>query len=221
MNNNKHDEVGSAMSLVLIATLSVLFVGASVFAIWAFMGQQDYKANVEQKVQVAVLANTKQVQATDAATYAEEAKKPLKAYNGPEAYGSVSIQYPKTWSSYLVTNNTATPINFYAHPDIVPGVGSQTSSYALRVEVVAQSYSAVLKTYDGSLKQGKVTVTPYALPKNPSNIGSRVEGQLDQSIQGKLVILPLRDKTLKIWTESSSFYTDFEQTILPNASFVP
>lgn len=220
MNNMKRDEVGSVMNIVIIATLSVFFVGAMAFAIWAFMGRQDYKTNADQKVQAAVLANTKKVQVDDAATYAEVAKTPLKAYNGPEAYGSVSIQYPKTWSSYLVTNNNSTPINLYSYPDVVPDTNAKSSSYALRVQVVAQSYSTVLKTFDGSLKQGKVTVTPYALPKNPNNIGVRVEGQLEQSIQGRLVILPLRDKTLKIWTESSSFYNDFEQTILPNASFV-
>lgn len=221
MKHMRHDERGSAMTVALIVTLSVLSVAAAVFAGWAYMSRQDYKNNVQQKVAVAVQANTKKVQADDAAAYAEEAKKPLKPYNGSSAYGSVSIQYPKTWSSYLQTNDSSRPINFYAHPDIVPGTEQRDSSYALRVQVVAKAYDAVLKEYTSAVQKGSVKVSPYALPKNPSTVGARLEGQLTQTIQGKMVVLPLRDKTLKIWTESDKFYADFEQIILPNASFVP
>lgn len=210
---------GSIATVLSIALLVVALIGVGVFAVWAFSGRQDYKNNVDAKIAVAVQVNTKKVQATDAITYAEESKNPLKTYVGPEAFGTVNITYPKTWSVYVATGNTSSPVDYYAHPDVVPSVDSDTSNFALRVQVVEQKYSAVLLQYASLQKQGKLTVEPYALPKVSGAIGTRLDGQLTQNKKGSMVILPIRDKTLKIWTESDAYLEDFDQIILPNASF--
>ena len=223
MSSMKHlgDERGSSTALIvsLIAT-SLLFAGAAGFGIWAFMGRQDYKNNVDSKIASAVQSNTKTVQAKDAADYAEAAKQPLKTYIGPEAYGSVHISYPKTWSSYAVTESSL-PLDMYSQPDVVPSLTAQTSTFALRVQVSPGTYSQTLSQYQSLQKQGSVTVTPYSLPKTPGVVGVRVDGQLTTTKQGSLVILPLRDKSLKIWTESNQSISDFNNNILPNASFSP
>jgi hypothetical protein len=51
--------------------------------------------------------------------------------------------------------------------------------------------------------------------------GVRVDGQIADNIQGSMIILPLRDKTQEIWTESNSFLPDFNNNILPNLTFSP
>lgn len=216
------DEQGSSTVLVVsVVIVSLLFVGAAAFGVWAFMGRQDYKNNVDSKIASAVTANTKEVQAKDAADYAEASKQPLKTYVGPEAYGSVHISYPKTWSAYIAANSSSLPLDAYAQPDVVPSITDKNSAFALRVQVTQTSYSQTLSQYQSRQKSGQVTVTPYALPKNSDVVGVRVDGQLTDTKQGSMVILPLRDKSLTIWTESSQYLSDFNNIILPNASFSP
>lgn len=207
--------------LVPVILLAVLFVGAASFAAWAYAGRQDYKNNSDKKVAAAVAANKKVVQAEDAKKYAEEAKQPLKTYSGPDAYGSLQLSYPKTWSVYMATGSSSTPIDGYLNPDVVPSISDQASTFALRVQVVQQSYATVLQSFSSSVKTGKATVSPYKLPKMQDVIGSRVDGQLTPKKQGSMVILPVRDKTLKIWTESSNFKADFDNNILANFTFSP
>ncbi len=214
------EERGSVATVVTMVLLGVFLLGALGFGGWAFMSRQDYKNNVDAKIKTAVTANAKVVQAQDAADYAEAAKNPLKTYTGPEAYGSVSLQYPKTWSGYVVTAS-GQPLDAYFNPDVVPSVADQKSVFALRVQVMATSYSQTLAQYQSLQKQGKVTVTPFALPKVPGTVGVRVDGQITSTKQGSIVILPVRDKTLKLWIESNEFAADFNNIILPNASFSP
>lgn len=215
------DERGSVATIAAISLLVVLLLGAVGFGFWAFSGRQDYKNNVDAKISTAVAANTKAVQAADAVKYAEEAKNPLKTYTGPSEYGSIQLQYPKTWSGYVVENTAATPVDGYFHPDVVPAVNGKSSVFALRVEVLRQQYSNVLKQYSSTQQQGKVTVKPYAFTKVPDVVGSRIDGQIAQNKQGSVVIVPLRDKTLRISTESDQFKKDFETIILPNVTFSP
>jgi hypothetical protein len=96
-----------------------------------------------------------------------------------------------------------------------------TKTFALRVELVQQSYETVLNTFRQQVATSKVTIAPYTLEKVPSVVGSRVEGQITPKKQGTMIILPLRNMTLKIWTESNDFKGDLDTHILPNLSFVP
>lgn len=223
MSSMKHmgDERGNSTALIIsLAMVSLLFVGVSGFGVWAYIGRQDYINNVDSKIAAAVQDNTKTIQAKDAVDYAQAAKQPLKTYVGPEAYGSVHISYPKTWSTYVVTESSL-PLDMYSQPDVVPSITAQTSSFALRVQVSQGTYSQTLSQYQSLQKAGSVTVTPYSLPKNPTIVGVRVDGQLTVTKRGSMIILPLRDKSLKIWTESSQYLSDFNNNILPNASFSP
>lgn len=212
--------VGVLMTIVLLI-LGIL--GSGAFGFWAFSQRQDYKNNVDQKIAAAVTANTKTVQQADAKTYAEQAQYPLKTFTGPEVYGSVALTYPKTWSAYNAStlNSNGTPVDFYAHPDVVPLISSDASNFALRMQVVGQQYATVAKQYENQLKQGTVTVKAYSLPNNKTVTGVRIDGQITTKKQGTLVLLPLRDKTLKIWTESASYSDQFDKIILANAHFTP
>lgn len=219
--NNQRGELN--VLLIPVILLALLFVGAASFAVWAYGSQQDYKNNSDEKAAAAVEANKKVIQSADATKYAEAAKQPLKLYVGPDAFGSLKLNYPKTWSAYVIAVDASggTPLDAYFNPDYVPGVGNQSSSFALRVKILTQSYSSIVSQYTSTVKQGKATATPYKLPKLPSVIGTRIEGQLAQNKQGSMVILPLRDKTLEIWTESDTYKNDFNNNILANTTFSP
>jgi hypothetical protein len=220
--NRVWDERGQLNVLLIpVILLTLLLIGAGTLAVWAFNERQVYKDHSDKKVAIAVEANTTTVQAKDASDFAEQAKQPLKTYVGPEAYGSVHISYPKTWSAYVDTTGTATGLNGYFAPDVVPSISAPSSTFALRVQVLQTAYSHIVNQFSGLVKQGKITVAPYSLPKVPSIVGVRVDGQIATDKQGSMVVLPLRDKTLEISTEANAFLPDFNANILPNASFSP
>lgn len=215
-------ERGSTGLGALLALTALLLVGAAAFGVWAFLGYQDYKNNFDTKLasQVAI-ARQQEDQAKDAA-FAEAAKSPLSTYNGPSIYGSVTIQYPKTWSGYVADSDNSSPfVNGYFYPGVVPDVTQTSSVFALRVEVVDSSYSSELNNYTSYVQQGTAKVSPYAAPKVPNITGVIITGQLANGKTGELVMIPLRNMTLKIWTESSRFTGDFTNYILPNFTFKP
>jgi hypothetical protein len=221
MSSMKRDQRGEfTIVTLLLIIVSVLFVAAGSFAIWAFMERQDYKNNVDTKITAANAVVKKQTQLEDQKLFAEEAKNPLKTYVGPEQYGTISLDYPKTWSMYVATTgtNTSAGLDTYFAPDYVPGVTDQNAVYSLRVKVLNQQYATVMRAYSANKK---VTVAPYELPKVKGEIGSRVEGQITPKKQGVMIVLPVRDKTLQVWTESDTFRADLDNIILANLTFVP
>lgn len=219
MRSNRQGGFISPLLLSLIIAV-VLLVGVLSFGTWAFMSRQDYKNNSDAKSAKAASAAIQATQAADATKYAEEAKNPLKQFVGPSQYGSITAHYPKTWSGYVIKNSN-TPLNAFFHPDVVTDITAQDAAFALRIQVVNQSYASVLQNYEAQVQSKKVTVIPYSLPKVPSVVGSRIDGQISIHNQGSVVVLPLRNLTLLISTESQSFEPDFNNIILPNLSFSP
>lgn len=207
--------------LLPLIVASVLLITAIGFGVWAFMERQDYKTNSDQKAAVAAQEAKAATEAVDAAKYAEEAKSPLKTYVGPSDFGSVTMQYPKTWSAYVIQEGSGNPLDGYFHPDVVPDVEEETSVYALRIEIVEQAYDKVLAEYVGTVEQGQAVVSPYTLPKVEGVVGSRISGQVTPDKQGNMVLFPLRNVTLKVWTETNQYSADFNDIILPNLTFSP
>lgn len=209
----------NALLLPLLVSL-LLLIGTAVFGVWAFGSRQDFKDNVDAKIATAVTAAKAAEDKIKDAQFAEEQKSPLKKYTGPAAYGSVTINYPRTWSGYVSDTGADDPfVDGYFSPGVVPDAQDEKSSFAFRVQVSSQTYSDALQNFQNN--QTGVTIQPYALPKVPNVVGVIITGAIEQDRQGVMVILPLRNTTLKLWTESNSFKNDFNNIILPNASFSP
>lgn len=208
--------------IAFIFTL-LLFFGAAGFGFWAFSEKQDYKENSDQKAAAAVKIAKEETSTAKDKEFFEKEKNPLQTYQGPPAYGSLDIQYPKTWGAYVVEQNvnaSSIPVDGYLHPNFVPGLQSGTN-FALRVQVISTAYDQLLKQFENATKLGKVKVSPYSAPNVKTVVGSRIDGEFATGKQGSVVLLPLRDKTLKIWTEANQFTGDFNNIILPNLKFVP
>lgn len=212
-------------SVALVASLVitiVLLIGAGVFGFWAYGQSQDYKNNVAQKVAEGVAVASKQISTQKDQELAEKEKSPLKTYVGPTAYGSIMLQYPKTWSGYVETPADGTPyVDGYFEPGVVPQADDESSTFALRIRVSGESYSSIMQNYVSNVQSGTVRVSPYRLPKMPHIVGSKVVGQLDNQKNGTLIVIPLRAYALEIWTESNAHLNDFNKYILPNISFSP
>lgn len=219
----KHNQVGAVNGLLVSLIMAVLFlIGAISFGAWAFTERQDYKDNVDQKIAVASEKAKEAEGQRKEKQFAEEAKKPLKTYNGPENYGALKIDFPKTWSGYVEDKgDSGEPLDGYFAPGVVPAANDQNSVFALRIQVVSQSYSQVLQTLSSQQEQGKLTVNAYALPSLPNVVGIKATGQLTEGKNVTMIVLPLRSQAIKIWTEGSQYTSDFDNNILPTLTFSP
>lgn len=214
----KHNQDGNVLLTVILGLLAVCFLA---FGLWAYAGRQDYKNNVDAKVAVAVDAAKKQEDGVKDLQFAQEEKNPLKTYVGPQDYGSITIQYPKTWSGYIDQSGGTALLAGYFNPDVVPTVSGQSSVFALRVQVVSGSYSQVVNDLTSQQQAGKLQISPYFLPNVPKQIGIKASGTFSDTKQGTSVYLPLRDKTLIISTDGQQFLSDYNDIILKNFSFSP
>ncbi|HEV2403277.1 MAG TPA: hypothetical protein VGS08_03690 [Candidatus Saccharimonadales bacterium] len=206
--------------LIPFILLSLCFIGLAAFAFWAYGSRQDYKDHTNQKIAAAVTTVKQQTEANDAKQYAKAAKYPLATFTGPASFADIVVQYPKTWSSYVAVEPTSgTPINGYFYPNTVPDIQNPTNTYALRIQLIEQSYSTVMQQFNGSVTGGRLKVAPYTLPKESSAIGSVLSGQIASNKQGTMVVVPILNMTLELWTESSGFQSDFTNLVLPNVTF--
>ena len=215
-------------SFAVAVTMSLLFVMAAGFAGWAFMGRQDYKDKSDKKVATAVNAAKASQKSELEARFAEESKNPYKTYQGPVPYGSVKFQYPKTWNALIDESSSSQPIDAYFYPDRVPGLRTG-AAFALRVEFLLSPYSNNSRIFDSQVKSGKVKASAYVPPKmnGIANVqpGMRFDGTIAKTSagdqNGSMVLIPIRDKTLKIYTLSNDYVADFNNVVLSNLTFIP
>lgn len=213
---------GLNVLLIPLIVAVVLLLGAAGFGIWAFAGMQDYKNNVQPKIDKAVAIAKQETETAKDAEFVEKEKSPYEEYISPQAAGTIKIVYPKTWSAYVAEDlGGNNPVDAYFHPKYVPSRESDTG-FALRVKVLSTSYNDRIDDFESAVERGKVTASPYKAPKLPEGvIGTRVDGEINTGQQGSMVIFPLRDKTIEISTESPQFKGDFDKIILENLTFVP
>lgn len=214
MNNQR-----GAINILLIPFIVtvVFFLASAGFGVWAYMSRQDYKDNSDQKSKAAVAVAVDKAKSEKDNEFLEREKEPNRTYNGPETLGSITFKYPKTWSVYFDDKNNN--LTILAHPKTVPA--DQSTTYALKIEVISQSYDQVIKTFDPFVKSGKLKASAFTLPKQPKILGFRVDGEIEQNKQGSTVVLPLRDKTIKVSSQDKQFLNDFNKTILTSFNFVP
>jgi hypothetical protein len=216
-------ERGFSVLIVPLAISSLLLIGAVVFGAWAYSKMEDYKNNVDAKVDTAAAAAKQQEATTKDAQFAQEEKYPLRSYVSPAAYGNITVQFPKTWSGYVSDDTNGSPfIDGYFYPDTVPDIQNQNNTYALRIQLMQESYSEILQEEQNFVQQGQATVVPYTAPKVPSVVGVKVTGALlTPQTNGTMIIFPLRNMTLLLWTGAPQFEDDFNNIILPNFTFSP
>lgn len=200
------------ISNVITGLMVVLLTGLT---IWLFGGYSDYKNNSDQKVSAAVTKAKSDQKTEDETSFIEREKLPTRTYTGPADLGSVSFQYPKTWSVYVAKQSTE--LEAYLHPDTVPPV-SNTQPFATRVSVENRAYETVIKVYDTLVKKGDLKSNPVTIE---GFSGIRLDGKFSKEREGSAVVFKVRDKTLTVATDASAYKGDFDNTILKSLKFNP
>jgi len=216
-------------STVTIAMLASLFVLSLVFGFWAFSGRADYKNNADKKAAVAASSAKAQQKSLDTTQNDAKNNQPYKTFSGSATYGSVAFSYPKTWSAYVDQTSQSEPINAYFFPGEVPGVQSG-AAYPLRVELTDTDYVQTISQYTNQVSDGKLKSVAYIPPKmaGVSNVqpGTKFDGSIWQQndgsfLDGSLVVIKVRDKTLLIYCQSADGLADFNGIVLKNLTYVP
>lgn len=212
---------GLVFGLLFTITL-ILLMAVGAFAAWAYTSRQDYKNNVDKKIAAAVKVQDQKTSSAKDVEFAQKEKSPLKQYKSPATYGAISIMYPKTWSAYVVETDTATlPVDGYFHPGFVPNTVTGLNNFALRVQVSNTKYATEMSQLDNFVKGGQLKISPYTAPKVPGVSGVFAQGTIANGKNGLMVMFPLRDKTIKIFTESTQYSDDFKNFVLANLTFEP
>ncbi len=209
MHQHKYEKGGVSGSLIAIISLIILLIGAGSVAIWAYLSYNEEKTNVGGKRDLAVAEAKKEQADLDELKFAEREKEPNRQFVGPEDFGRLTFDYPKTWSVYEAKDGTSTSYEAYLNPITVPPVSS-VRQYALRVVIEQKDYDQVVKTYEALVKKGDLRTS--AVSANGQN-GTRLDGNFTKDIRGTAVIFKIRDKTLTIRTDADTFKPDFEELV--------
>ena len=201
-----------SMSGWMIATIGliVLSIALSGFGIWSFMNYSDQKTNVDTKVSAAVAAAKKSQADADEAKFTEREKQPNRQFVGPDDYGRVTFNYPKTWSVYISKDASGGgSYEAYLNPITVPPV-TTSQQFALRLVIQQIDYDKVVSSFDGLVKIGSLKSS--SIKVNGVN-GVRLDGSFTKDIRGAEVIFKIRDKTLTLRTDANTFLNDFDALI--------
>ncbi len=217
MRIQKINQRGQIDPLVIPLAVSVaLIVGLAIFSLWSYTKYTTEKNTVDKQIDEAVQQSVAEQSDKLEQEFQDREKEPYKLFKADETVGSLSILYPKTWSAYIKQTSGSKPLDAYFHPDYVPD--SRSVSYALRTSVESRSYSQVVTGYQPAIDTGVLSVSPVTVS---GQSGLRLDGEIVSDKTGSLVVLPLRDKTIQVWSESPEHLQDFVNVVIPNLQYQP
>lgn len=216
MYGRKQDGYINSWMIIGIAAIIMCLIAGSL-AVWAYMAYSQEKHGVDSKVAVEVAKAKGEQAEVDYKKFSEEAKNPRVEFIGPSEYGRVSFMYPKTWSVYVDQDGeNRGDYKAYLHPSSVPSLHNKTSRFALRLEVINSDFDKVLAQYSNLLKRGDLKSSSVEFNGNNA---TRIDGAFTKDLRGTVVLMKVRDKTIRFSTDADTFKPDFE-TILSTVKFV-
>ena len=204
---------GTLVETIILVIVCLIAAGAIIVAVIFFMKYNEANADQQSKVEAEVAAARAEEQELAAKRLDEKLKEPNVEFRGPDDYGSISFQYPKTWSVYVdkdASNNS--DYVAYFQPKKVPPISSQNSRYALRFAIYNRQYDDVAKPYVAKVKNGKMQSQNFTADSGKIT-GMRYEGEISNNITGTFVIFKVNDKTAILQTDSDVLLDDYEKIL--------
>lgn len=211
MNTLSHkQEQGVSMLLIMVIILAMTTIIFGGMSIWSYSQWQSASSDVEGQVKLAVAdAEKKQVEA-DEKKFADREKEPKKPFVGPDDYGAVRFDYPKTWSAYVATDpSRGGKYEAYFHPKEVPMVASE-EQFAMRLSIEPRDYDQIIESYKSKVTSGDLR---FSQSSANGHEYARYDGNFSNKIRGSAVVFKIRDKTLTLRTDANTFTKDFDDVI--------
>jgi len=198
---------------VILIIVCLIAAAAIVFAVIFFMQYNELKTNYDTEKSLEVEKAKKEQADLDNASFEEREKLPNYHFTGPSDYGSISFEYPKTWSLYIESDGTNnSDYKAYFSPAQVNPLKDKNSRYALRFSILNRQYDTVQKTYESKVKSGKLTSSMFTADDNTVS-GIKYEGELETNMNGIVVLVKVNDKTALFQMDADVYRGDFETLI--------
>lgn len=210
----KKDRSGliKTICLIFVSLIAVTFIGLFVFM---YIQWNTASTDVNGQIEEAVAQAEYDLKSRLEAEFEEKEKYPFKTFTGPSDFGSLTFEYPKTWSVYVPDDAShAQDFHAYFNPVQVNVVNDQTVM-ALRVSILNSLTDEVKKRYEGRIEDGKLKVSQRVV--NNANVDIYT-GELESELQGIFAVIKIRDKTAIIQTDAMIFEKDF-YTLLDTVKF--
>ncbi len=186
-------------------------LGVAVTFIVLFVSKNNEYEELSESTQLLIEEAAVDARNEQALADAEEAKKDTRQFTGPTDYGQVSFDYPKLWSLY-VEADAAKGGNYvaYFNPIEIEPV-SPSTVYALRIVIQNKTYESMMAEYQKYIDRGLLSMETITLD---SNTAVRYTGTIPGTdLQGVIVLIRIRDKTVLLRTDSMLFEKDFEKIL--------
>jgi len=207
------DKKNALIETIILIAVCVIAAVAIVFAVIFLMKYNELQNNYESNKELAVAEARKNQADVDKANFEEQEKLPRTPFTGPSDYGSISFEYPKTWSVYVDSDGTNnSDYKAYFKPAWVDPVSDSASRYALRFQILNRQYTTVQSDYESKVKNGEMTSSVFNADSNRMT-GIKYEGKIEEGIQGIVVLVKVNDKTAIFQMDAEVYRKDFEELL--------
>lgn len=193
------------ISIIITSLLAATFLGLFV---WMYVMWDEAKTDVEGQVEKAVAIAVNEKQTELETEFEEKEKYPMKTFAGPVDYGSLTFEFPKTWSVYVPDSaNFGGNYHAYLNPDFVSVVSDGTIN-ALRVSILGELTDTIISEYQDAVEDNEMTVSVYKVNGSNASLYSGLLPNTDE-LRGYVAIFKIRDKTVLMQTDAEIFKNDF------------
>lgn len=214
----KDTKNGFIIAFVLLTLAVVLFAGLSIWSYNKFTSQRD---STESQINAAVEQAESSLEEKLQDEFTEEQKDPFRSYKAPADLNAIEIGYPKSWSGFVEeVQSGSQELSFIAHPSEV-FADSKDTLYAFQLRLVDSPYEEVLNSYDKTVERGELVAKPYTLPSVQGSVGIQLTGAIETGVEGTVILIKVRDKTIVATSETPVFIPDFEEIMNEHVVYSP
>jgi hypothetical protein len=210
------------VNILLISTIvfGIIALGFSITSVLAITDAQHSRSTLDSQKKTAYSSGQNDQKAQDAKDQLAANESPFRSYVASELFGNFEIKFPKNWNAYVVEDlSSTTQVNLTLQPDLVRLNGGQgkANNYAFRALLIKTDSTTLNKTFADRIKNKKLTT------KNVTVSGitaTQYIGALDDTHNGIMTVVPVRDKSLELITDSTTDYLGEYNQILSQAVIV-
>lgn len=211
------DQKAKQYQLILIIAGVVLFILFIVVIV--LVSQNNAKqAKIDSTYNNGFQDGSSQQKTKDQNQFAQDTIKDTRTYESPADYGSFVLTLPKSYSLWVNPQANGV-INGVSNPNAVDG---KADVQAFRFEQTTTPFSSTKQRYDAFTKDKKNNVRVEEVTVSGIK-GYKYTGLIDKktNIEGTYIILPIRDKSLVLQTDSNKDYLDAFNSIIGQIKLNP
>lgn len=217
----RRKDIGGLIKTIVIIALSLVSLTFIGLFIWMFVQYDAARTNVDGQIATAVATERDALTIKLENEFAEREKYPFRTFAGPADYGSLTFEYPKTWSVYIA-KDAANGGDFeaYFNPIEVNEVSDQNID-SLRLKILNTPFDDVVAQYQRELEgdQPRMRLDAVSIGQDGTVSANRYSGIIPGTeFNGYVVVFKIRDKTAILQTDSVLFEADYN-TLLSTVRF--